>query len=146
MKRRKRVILKSIVLNVIAPLLLIAGGAERLIALQGERADSRGAAPAASWFWRALDPSAARRQQTRSLSGRMEGYFPNIVLYTQENQPVRFYDDLIKGKVVLINFMYTNGDELQDRSRESTGFPSAAVSTSGPWPFPMRPSISSSAS
>jgi protein SCO1 len=34
-------------------------------------------------------------------------YFPNHVLVTQDNKPVRFYDDLIKNKVVLINFMFT---------------------------------------
>jgi protein SCO1 len=34
-------------------------------------------------------------------------YFPNHVLLTQDNRPVRFYDDLLKGKVVLINFMFT---------------------------------------
>jgi protein SCO1/2 len=38
-------------------------------------------------------------------------YFPNIVLRTHENQPLRFYDDLLRGKVVLINFFYvTCGD------------------------------------
>jgi cytochrome oxidase Cu insertion factor (SCO1/SenC/PrrC family) len=35
-------------------------------------------------------------------------YFPNLVLLTQENKPVRFYDDMLKGKVVLINFLFTN--------------------------------------
>jgi cytochrome oxidase Cu insertion factor (SCO1/SenC/PrrC family) len=34
-------------------------------------------------------------------------YFPNHILLTQDNKPVRFYDDLLKGKVVLINFMFT---------------------------------------
>jgi cytochrome oxidase Cu insertion factor (SCO1/SenC/PrrC family) len=34
-------------------------------------------------------------------------YFPNHVLLTQDNKPVRFYDDVLKGKVVLINFMFT---------------------------------------
>jgi cytochrome oxidase Cu insertion factor (SCO1/SenC/PrrC family) len=34
-------------------------------------------------------------------------YFPNHVLITQDGKPVRFYDDLLKGKVVLINFMFT---------------------------------------
>ncbi|HEX8000769.1 MAG TPA: SCO family protein [Pyrinomonadaceae bacterium] len=34
-------------------------------------------------------------------------YFPNLVLLTQDNKPVRFYDDLLKGKVVLINFLFT---------------------------------------
>jgi protein SCO1/2 len=32
---------------------------------------------------------------------------PNVVLLTQDNKPVRFYDDLIKGRVVLLNFMFT---------------------------------------
>jgi protein SCO1/2 len=34
-------------------------------------------------------------------------YFPNVVLRTHDNQRVRFYDDLIKDKIVLINFFYT---------------------------------------
>jgi protein SCO1 len=34
-------------------------------------------------------------------------YFPNHVLLTQDGRPVRFYDDLLKGKIVLINFMFT---------------------------------------
>jgi protein SCO1 len=33
-------------------------------------------------------------------------YFPNVMLRTHEDRPVRFYDDLIKDKVVVINFMY----------------------------------------
>jgi protein SCO1/2 len=38
-------------------------------------------------------------------------YFPNVVLRTHDNQPLRFYDDLLRGKVVLINFLYvTCGD------------------------------------
>jgi len=36
-----------------------------------------------------------------------EGYFPNVVLTTHEKRTVRFYDDLVKGKVVLINFLFT---------------------------------------
>jgi cytochrome oxidase Cu insertion factor (SCO1/SenC/PrrC family) len=34
-------------------------------------------------------------------------YFPNLVLLTQDNKPVHFYSDLLKGKVVLINFLFT---------------------------------------
>ncbi|MGF1877013.1 SCO family protein [Photobacterium frigidiphilum] len=41
-------------------------------------------------------------------SVRMKGYLPNIELINQFNEPVRFYDDLVKDKVVLINFIYTN--------------------------------------
>ena len=35
------------------------------------------------------------------------GYFPNLPLTTQDGVPVRFYDDLIKGKIVAINLIYT---------------------------------------
>jgi protein SCO1/2 len=34
--------------------------------------------------------------------------FPNLVLRTHEGKNVRFYDDLLKGKIVLINFMYAD--------------------------------------
>ncbi len=34
-------------------------------------------------------------------------YFPNTTLITHEGKEVNFYDDLIKGKVVAINFIYT---------------------------------------
>lgn len=34
-------------------------------------------------------------------------YFPNHLLLTQDNKPVRFYNDLLRDKVVLINFMFT---------------------------------------
>ena len=37
-------------------------------------------------------------------------YFPNVVLCTHENRPVRFYDDLIRDKVVILNFMYARCD------------------------------------
>ena len=33
-------------------------------------------------------------------------YIPNVPLVTQDGQTVRLYDDLIKNKIVLINFMY----------------------------------------
>src|SRR2546430_17339195 len=34
-------------------------------------------------------------------------YFPNGTLTTQHGTVVRFYDDLIKGKAVVINLVYT---------------------------------------
>lgn len=34
-------------------------------------------------------------------------YFPNVVLQDQDGRSLRFYDDLIQGKVVSINFVYT---------------------------------------
>ena len=35
-------------------------------------------------------------------------YFPNVPLTTQEGKIVHFFDDLIKDKVVVINFIYTH--------------------------------------
>lgn len=38
-------------------------------------------------------------------------YFPNIGLINQDGKTLRFYDDMIKGKVVAINFMYTSCED-----------------------------------
>src|SRR5438105_3383180 len=35
-------------------------------------------------------------------------YFPNVPLVTQDGKVVRFYDDLLKGKSVAINLIYTH--------------------------------------
>lgn len=35
-------------------------------------------------------------------------YFPNVELITHEGKKVRFYDDLIRDKIVVINFMYAD--------------------------------------
>jgi protein SCO1/2 len=40
--------------------------------------------------------------------GKPSDGIPNIVLQTQDGRPVRFYDDLVKGKTVLVNFIYTS--------------------------------------
>ena len=37
-----------------------------------------------------------------------ENYFPNVPLITHEGKTVHFFDDLIKNKVVAINFIYTH--------------------------------------
>jgi protein SCO1 len=34
-------------------------------------------------------------------------YFPNVALTTHEGKQVRFYDDLLAGRFVVLNFMYT---------------------------------------
>ena len=47
---------------------------------------------------------------------RLARRFPNVTLRTQDNQPVRFYDDVVKGKkVVVINFMFTTCTSLCPR-------------------------------
>lgn len=50
---------------------------------------------------------AVRATGSRPGAGPRAGYFPNAVLQTEEGRTVRFYDDLIAGKVVVINMMYT---------------------------------------
>src|SRR5258708_895897 len=35
-------------------------------------------------------------------------YFPDVVLTTHEGRQVRFYEDLLKDKVVVLNLMYAN--------------------------------------
>jgi cytochrome oxidase Cu insertion factor (SCO1/SenC/PrrC family) len=44
----------------------------------------------------------------KSVSAKSAAYFPNHTLVTQDDKTVRFYEDLLKGKVVLINFMFTH--------------------------------------
>ncbi len=51
----------------------------------------------------------------RNISSReriRQRYFPNLLLTTHEGKKVRFYDDLIKDKIVLINFMYVKCDGI----------------------------------
>jgi protein SCO1 len=50
-----------------------------------------------------IGQSWATRSSREKLQAR---YFPNFELITQEGKKVRFYDDLIKDKIVVINFMY----------------------------------------
>ena len=40
--------------------------------------------------------------------GRGAAYFPNTPLVTHQGHSVRFYDDLVAGKVVAINFIFTS--------------------------------------
>jgi protein SCO1 len=46
----------------------------------------------------------------RPLNGPNAGYFPNVVVTTHENRKALFYDDLLRGKVVLVNFMSIKGE------------------------------------
>jgi protein SCO1/2 len=48
----------------------------------------------------ASDSQAEARERIR------QRYFPDVVLRTQDNKKVRFYEDLIKNKIVTINFFY----------------------------------------
>jgi protein SCO1 len=50
-------------------------------------------------------PAARRR------TGKHSDRFPNLALRTHDDVPVRLYDDLVKDRVVLVNFMYTQCTE-----------------------------------
>lgn len=52
-----------------------------------------------------MTTQAARVHPARRSS--MADYFPNVVLETHDGRKVRFYDDLIKGKLVTFNMMYS---------------------------------------
>ena len=49
----------------------------------------------------------AEAKKTKTPAEAAASYFPNTVLVTQDNKPVRFFEDLLKGKTVVINFMFT---------------------------------------
>ena len=40
-------------------------------------------------------------------SGPRAGYFPNAVFDTHDGRKVRFYDDVVRGRVLVFNMMYT---------------------------------------
>jgi protein SCO1 len=57
----------------------------------------------------ALVVSAASLAQNRPWG---EGYIPNLPVITQDGKTVRFYDDLVKGKIVIISFIYTSCTDI----------------------------------
>jgi len=67
-----------------------------------------GAAPlAVPLLTAAQSPAATSKfQQISSRERTRQKYFPNLSLTTHEGKTVRFYDDLVKDKIVIFNFMY----------------------------------------
>src|SRR5262245_47665872 len=47
--------------------------------------------------------------------GFRQNYFTDVPLLTHENKKVRFYTDLLKDKIAVINFMYTHCEGLCPR-------------------------------
>ncbi len=94
----------ALLLLLLAPLLAAAtSGCSAIRSDPAETASPPPALPADYVAPTSLNPPKA---------ARMEGFFPNIVLVTQDEERVRFYDDLLKDKVVVINFMYTSCDGI----------------------------------
>src|SRR5207245_1934339 len=69
------------------------------------------AAPAAGalFAWSTNWPASATNPTPKvpPAGGFGARYFPNVLLRTHEGEEVRFYDDLLQGKSVIINMMYT---------------------------------------
>ena len=55
---------------------------------------------------------SADEPEQRGAKRKQSDQFSNILLYTQHGEPVRFYDDLVKDKVVMINLMYTTCPQI----------------------------------
>ena len=53
-------------------------------------------------------PAAAPAPAEASRADELRRHFPNVPLQTHDGRSVRFYDDLVKGKKVLINFTFTS--------------------------------------
>lgn len=62
---------------------------------------------AAAFITNASTPVDKLPKATKSSREKLQArHFPNFELTTHEGKKVRFYDDLIKDKIVVINFMY----------------------------------------
>ena len=61
----------------------------------------------------ALAPFAlAVAGQARELHQDGAAWFTNVAVTTQDGRTLRFYDDVLKGKIVLINFFFTDCDAV----------------------------------
>lgn len=66
---------------------------------------------AAAFAVAATHDAAVAQEHTRIVTGGDQwgaNYFPNYELTTQEGTKLKFFDDMIKDKVVLISFIYTS--------------------------------------
>ena len=57
-------------------------------------------------------PHASEAKPSASRHRWGADYFPNVPLFAHDGRKLRFYDDLIKGKSVAINFIYTECTEV----------------------------------
>lgn len=54
-----------------------------------------------------IDNPFQKPEQTKVTSHWGANYFPNVELTNHRGEKVRFFDDLIEGKTVMVNFIYT---------------------------------------
>lgn len=61
------------------------------------------------------EAQAPPQRKWREVSGRerfREKHFPDVILTTHEGKKVRFYEDLMKDKLFILNFMYAKCDNI----------------------------------
>ena len=75
----------------------------RWLALLGLLPLAAAALPVLEFIERRRRPGTQRPAQ-----GFHRGYFPDLALRTQDGERVRLYDDLLKGKTVLVHFFYVD--------------------------------------
>ena len=85
--------------SLIAVALILPAAAHQDTAAHQGTAGAAKAQPAAK-----SQPSTPNEQKARQ-------YFTDLPLLTQEGKSVRFYTDVLKDRVVLINFVYTNCED-----------------------------------
>ena len=68
----------------------------------GRSAKTKGSSPEQALKARQFAPRLSGREMIRRRS------FPNSTLITSAGKAVKFYDDLLKGKIVVLNFMYAD--------------------------------------
>src|SRR5215831_15673816 len=78
-----------------------------LISLAAAAPLAKAIASATSSKLPALDPA-----QERARKRVQELHLPNVSLVTHEGRKVRFYDDLMKDKIVSLNFFYSKCDDI----------------------------------
>lgn len=94
-----------------AAALLLSAGATPLPAPAALAHDAHSPIP------RATPPPGAKDVPKPSVPKRLDEseqrkYFTDLPLLTQDGKPVRFYTDVLRGKLVLISFIYTNCTEI----------------------------------
>lgn len=71
---------------------------------------------ASRWFtgavlaacWLGLAAPAQAKGTDPEAEARARDYFSNLEVITQDGKRMRFYDDVLSGKVVVLNFIFTN--------------------------------------
>jgi protein SCO1 len=71
-----------------------------------------GAAPLAGGLLLEASGQVSDPNGNSSREAIRQRYFPNLTLTTHEGRKVRFYDDLLKDKIVVINMMYAKCDGI----------------------------------